>query len=133
MVIISFSFKATLSSTDFMCSSVIDWTFFSCIFSSSSLISLFFNNFLSSSFASLRMFLIETLHFSPIDFINFLSSDLLSSFNSGIGNLINCPSICGSIPNQIFVSLHQLVEHCLNPIFLSLSFLVLELLYFLFG
>ena len=47
------------------------------------------SNFFNSSLASLRIFLIETLHFSPIDLIIFFNSVLLSSFSSGIGNLIN--------------------------------------------
>jgi hypothetical protein len=93
MVIISFSFKETFSSTTFICSSVIVWTFFSDDFSSSSPISLAFKSFFNSSFASLRIFLIETLHFSPIDFISFFNSVLLSSLSSGTGSLINCPSI----------------------------------------
>ena len=62
---------------------------FSKVFSSSSPNSLDFKSFFKSSFASLRIFLIETLHFSPIDLINFLSSLLLSSLSSGTGNLIS--------------------------------------------
>ena len=80
--------------------SVIVWTFFSDDFSSSSPISFAFKSFFSSSFASLRIFLIDTLHFSPIDFISFFSSVLLSSFSSGTGSLINCPSICGFKPKS---------------------------------
>ena len=58
-------------------------------FSSSSPISFAFKSFFNSSFASLRIFLIETLHFSPIAFISFFNSVLLSSLSSGTGSLIN--------------------------------------------
>ena len=110
IVIISFSLEETFSSTVFMWSSVIVCTFFSNIFSSSSPISLDFRSFLSSSLASLLIFLIETLHFSPIDLIIFFNSVLRSSFNSGTGNLISCPSICGLRPKSDFLTAESTKE-----------------------
>ena len=49
----------------------------------------FLTTFFNSSLASLLIFLIETLLFSPIDLIIFFISFLLSSLKSGIGNLIS--------------------------------------------
>ena len=45
-----------------------------------------FKSFFNSSLPSLLIFLIETLHFSPIDFISFFNSVLRSSLRTGRAN-----------------------------------------------
>ena len=61
-----------------------------------------FSFFLRSSLASLLIFLIATLPFSPRFFKILIKSFLLSSVKSGILSLIICPSICGLMPSSDF-------------------------------